>query len=208
MVTYQIIDGVVYRSQDCHFPFRCQGIEHFLKKISKHLEDTEFVVNTQDWPHIHRHFQEKPLPLFSFSKTHEFHDIMYPAWSFWSGGPATNLYPTGLGRWDKFRQSLTSTASKYPWKLKKNKALFRGSRTSAERDNLVLLSRSRPDLVDAKYTKNQAWRSPKDSLNEEPAPEMSLEDHCQYKFLFNFRGVAASFRFDLGDFNNVSLQIE
>lgn len=25
-------------------------------------------------------------------------------------------------------------------------------------------------------------------------PEVSLEDHCQYKYLFNFRGVAASFR--------------
>lgn len=24
---------------------------------------------------------------------------------------------------------------------------------------------------------------------------MSFEDHCQYKYLFNFRGVAASFRF-------------
>jgi protein glucosyltransferase len=28
-----------------------------------------------------------------------------------------------------------------------------------------------------------------------PADEVKLEDHCKYKYLFNFRGVAASFRF-------------
>lgn len=32
-------------------------------------------------------------------------------------------------------------------------------RTSAERDPLVLLSREEPSLVDAQYTKNQAWKS-------------------------------------------------
>jgi EGF-domain serine glucosyl/xylosyltransferase len=49
-------------------------------------------------------------------------------------------------------------------------------------------------LADAQYTKNQAWKSPADTLNAEPADEVSLEDHCKYKFLFNYRGVAASFR--------------
>ena len=29
---------------------------------------------------------------------------------------------------------------------------------------------------------------------EDPSPEVSLEDHCKFKYLFNFRGVAASFR--------------
>jgi protein glucosyltransferase len=72
---------------------------------------------------------------------------------------------------------------------------FRGSRTSAERDPLVLLSRKEPKLVDAQYTKNQAWRSDADTLGAKPADEIKLEDHCKYKYLFNFRGVAASFRF-------------
>jgi protein glucosyltransferase len=27
-----------------------------------------------------------------------------------------------------------------------------------------------------------------------PADEVALEDHCEYRYLFNFRGVAASFR--------------
>lgn len=34
-----------------------------------------------------------------------------------------------------------------------------------------------------------------DTLQAPPAEEVSLNDHCQYKFLFNYRGVAASFRF-------------
>ena len=68
-----------------------------------------------------------------------------------------------------------------PWNKKESKAFFRGSRTSDERDPLVLLSRKNPDLVDAQYTKNQAWRSEADTLGAKPAEEIKLEDHCKYK---------------------------
>lgn len=121
---------------------------------------------------------------------------MYPAWSFWAGGPAIKLYPTGLGRWDQHRKSINDEASHlWQWSSKRALGFFRGSRTSSERDSLVLLSREHPELVDAQYTKNQAWKSKRDTLGAEPAQEISLEDHCQYKYLFNFRGVAASFRY-------------
>ena len=120
---------------------------------------------------------------------------MYPAWTFWAGGPAITKYPSGIGRWDLMRKKLLLAASKWPWDKKQQQAFFRGSRTSGERDNLVLLSREQPKLFDASYTKNQAWKSKKDTLGLDPAPEVSLEDHCQFKYLFNFRGVAASFRF-------------
>lgn len=39
-------------------------------------------------------------------------------------------------------------------------------RTSPERDPLILLSREAPELVDAEYTKNQAWKSEKVSLTK------------------------------------------
>lgn len=84
---------------------------------------------------------------------------MYPAWAFWEGGPAIKLYPRGLGRWDKHRESLDLAAKMWPWKAKRPLAFFRGSRTNGERDALVLLSRDQPDLVNAAYTKNQAWKS-------------------------------------------------
>lgn len=48
--------------------------------------------------------------------------------------------------------------------------------------------------MDAHYTKNQAWKSNEDTLHTAPASEVPLESHCRYKYLFNFRGVAASFR--------------
>jgi len=190
---YQIIGGKLYRSQDCMFPFRCEGIQHFLLQLAPSLPDTEFVVNTRDWPQLNKFMQEK-LPVFSFSKTGEFYDIMYPAWAFWGGGPAIGLYPRGLGRWDQHIASLGEAARQTPWELKSDLAFFRGSRTSSERDPLVLLARKCPKVADARYTKNQAWKTPKDTLGMEPASEASLESHCQYKYLFNYRGVAASFR--------------
>ncbi|XP_055639482.1 O-glucosyltransferase rumi homolog [Toxorhynchites rutilus septentrionalis] len=193
---YQIVNHRLYRQKDCMFPVRCSGVEHFIKPNLATLSDIEMIINCRDWPQINRHWgQQEKLPVLSFSKTDEYFDIMYPTWGFWEGGPAISLYPTGLGRWDQHRVSIKEAAQSWPWEKKKNQAFFRGSRTSDERDPLVLLSRSKPDLVDAQYTKNQAWKSPQDTLNAEPAKEVRLEDHCQYKFLFNFRGVAASFRF-------------
>lgn len=192
---YQIVNNKLYRSSDCLFPARCAGIEHFLKANIKKLPNLEMIVNTRDWPQINIYHEQYFGPVFSFSVTSEYYDIMYPAWSFWEGGPAISLYPTGLGRWDEHRRSLTDVARDWPWEKKKSIVFFRGSRTSAERDSLVLWSRKQPELIDAQYTKNQAWKSPKDTLLAEPAKEISLEDHCQYKYLFNFRGVAASFRF-------------
>jgi protein glucosyltransferase len=115
--------------------------------------------------YVFTHFLKYPISLIIFRsipislQTSDYYDIMYPTWGFWEGGPAIKLYPQGLGRWDKHRTSLKAAADKWPWEHKKPVAFFRGSRTSSERDSLVLLSRDRPDLVDAKYTKNQAWKS-------------------------------------------------
>ena len=84
-VVYQIIGGRVYRSPEkCLFPLRCRGVEHFLAKLAPKLErDSELVVNFHDWPHISERFHSAPLPLFSFSKTDEYSDVFYPAWTFW-----------------------------------------------------------------------------------------------------------------------------
>lgn len=190
---YQIINHKLYREKECLFPFRCAGIDHFILEIVHKLPDMEMVINTRDWPQMSTY--NSPLPVFSFSKTVDYYDITYPAWTFWQGGPAISLYPTGLGRWDLQRTIITKEAKNWPWHKKKNQAFFRGSRTSSERDPLILLSREQPNLVDAMYTKNQAWKSEKDTLGAKPSKEVSLQDHCQYKYLFNFRGVAASFRF-------------
>ncbi|XP_074890082.1 protein O-glucosyltransferase 1 isoform X3 [Buteo buteo] len=191
---YQIIKNKLYREQDCLFPARCSGVEHFLLGIINRLPDMEMVINVRDYPQVPK-WMKPIIPVFSFSKTPEYNDIMYPAWTFWEGGPAVwPIYPTGLGRWDLMREDLRRSAEKWPWMKKISKGYFRGSRTSPERDPLILLSRETPELVDAEYTKNQAWKSEKDTLGKPPAKEIPLVDHCKYKYLFNFRGVAASFR--------------
>lgn len=106
------------------FPSRNSGVEHFLLKLVDQLPDTEFVLNTADWPQT-TSWQPNKLPIFSFSKVvsllddfktnynfyllfyrnlkmKEHVDIMYPAWTFWEGGPAVwPIYPNGLGRWDE-----------------------------------------------------------------------------------------------------------
>lgn len=69
-----------------------------------------------------------------------------------------------IGRWDIHRKQLSKIADEISWEKKIGKALFRGSRTSPERDPLVLLSREEPDLADAQYTKNQAWKT--DAVNK------------------------------------------
>jgi len=161
-VTYQAIDGKLYRSRDCLFPARCEGVEYFLLRAiqKKHkVPDFELVMNVHDWPIGNRHFGSDPLPTFSFSKTPDYTDIYFPAWTFWAGGPAISLHPRGLGKWAQMSKSLQASGKSNPWSTKQDKAFFRGSRTSSERDALILLSRRLPELVDAKYTKNQSWKS-------------------------------------------------
>ena len=191
---YQVIDHRLYRQTEDQLIFaaRNNGIEHFLLNIIDALPNMEFLVNTYDWPH-----SQPDIPILSFSKALASGDtdILYPAWAFWDGGPALgSVYPTGIGRWDVMRQTLNKARQQTPWSKKESRGFFRGSRTSSERDPLVLLSRARPDLLDAQYTKNQAWKSDADTLGYPPAGELKHEAFCQYKYLFNFRGVAASFR--------------
>ncbi|KAJ3584800.1 hypothetical protein NHX12_015295 [Muraenolepis orangiensis] len=156
---YQIIDHKLYRENSCMFPARCSGVEHFILQVIDRLPDMEMVVNVRDYPQTPG-WVLPAFPLLSFSKTADYQDIMYPAWTFWEGGPAVwPIYPTGLGRWDLMRDDLERSAAR----------VLQG-------------------------VQNQAWKSERDTLGKPPAKEIPLVDHCKYKYLFNFRGVAASFR--------------
>lgn len=117
-VTYLIYNHKLYREKNCLFPSRCSGNEHFLLELAKKLDNMELIINVRDWPQTSRNFNIFG-PVLSFSKTPDNYDIMYPAWSFWEGGPAIRLYPTGLGRWDLHRKSLKKESGKYPWEKKK-----------------------------------------------------------------------------------------
>ena len=165
-------------------------------------------LNVRDWAQVYEYRQTSTLPpVFSFSKGEHYLDILYPAWAFWAGGPAIDTFPTGIGRWDQLSRKIIDNQG--TWQSKKSIVFFRGSRTSEERDPLILLSRKHPGVIDAQYTKNQAWRSKKDTLGQEPAPIVPFEEHCKYKYLVNLRGVAASFRLNhLFLCNSVVLNVE
>ena len=168
---YQIINHTLYRQNNCVFPSRCNGNEYFILNIIKNLPDMELIINSHDWPKVPK--WGSPSPVFSFSKTPNEMDILYPAWSFWEGGPAVwPIYPTGLGRWDLMIKSLERSALKWPWEKKLKKGYFRGSRTSAERDPLIYLSWYESIYVDAHYTKNQGYKGKEDTLGFPPAQEV------------------------------------
>jgi protein glucosyltransferase len=132
---------------------RCEGIEGTLmqildednlavmgarrqkKEVKPPVSDTEFIVNINDKPQLQvARSKDIPVPLFSFSKPQgkdatvggPFWDIMYPAWTFWGGGPFVSTEPNhGLGRWDKKLQVLQSRARQWPWDKKDARAFFR-----------------------------------------------------------------------------------
>lgn len=64
---------------------------------------------------------------------------------------------SGHGKRNKMQHFLEDPGMVKP--LLVNLTYFDTCRTSAERDPLILLSRRKPNLVDAAYTKNQAWKS-------------------------------------------------
>ncbi|PIO23057.1 hypothetical protein AB205_0016890, partial [Aquarana catesbeiana] len=124
---YQIINHRLYREEECMFPARCSGVEHFFLELLPDLPDMEMVINVRDYPQV-PHWMKPVIPVFSFSKTSDYRDIMYPAWTFWEGGPAVwPIYPTGLGRWDLMREDLKQSARRWPWEKKMSKGYFRGS---------------------------------------------------------------------------------
>ena len=45
---------------------RCKGVEHFILEIIDRLPDMEFILNSRDYPRVHK--RAPPLPVFSFSK--------------------------------------------------------------------------------------------------------------------------------------------
>jgi lipopolysaccharide biosynthesis glycosyltransferase len=192
-IKYQIISGQLYRQKACLFPIRCKGIEHFLKQYTHELPDMEFYINVQDHPVSDI---RNPLPIFSFSKIPGNHaDILYPAWAFWQGGPALSVIKSW--RWDKNRQDMLDSGAQTPWPLKKDQVFFRGSRTNDVRDELVLYALKHQQQWNVSYTLNQSQSMTDYVLNTlklEPVEPVPLIEHCQYRYLLNFDGVAASFR--------------
>lgn len=168
-----------------HVPSRCRGIELHFPGTPPELPDTEFFSTPGTGRWWHTSVARYPSQL---QQDEALLGHLYPAWtSSGGGGPALSIYPNGLGRWDNYNIYLKRRRKLPGRKSQGISAMVE----QVPKEILILLSRKCPDLVDAAYTKNQAWKSDKDTLGH-PASEVNLEDHCGYKYLFNYRGVAAS----------------
>ncbi|EDW23732.1 GL23775 [Drosophila persimilis] len=184
-VVYQVIDGRIYRQPEVPHPKRCADVEDMLLGIAGELPNVEFILNVRDWPQV-PFLSGFTGPVFSHSVSHQHLDIMCPAWSFSSvSGPPLQRFPHGIGQWGHMRRHMAAAAAQVSWEHKQPIGFFRGTRSSTERDTLVRLSRRSPDLVDAQYTSN---------VGAETVDEVPFSGHCQYKYLFNFGGITASFR--------------
>ena len=87
---------------------------------------------------------------------------------------------------------------KWPWADKLNQVFFRGSRTDRSRDPLIRLGQTHPEQFDVALTASGSQKVNANAVADglgPMAPQVSMEDHCQYRHLFNFKGVAASFRY-------------
>lgn len=65
---FQILNGILYRQKDCHFPARCAGVEHYLRALAPKLPNMELIINTRDWPQVNHAWGHVKAPVFSFSK--------------------------------------------------------------------------------------------------------------------------------------------
>jgi hypothetical protein len=61
-------------------------------------------------------YMGKMVPVFSFSKTPHFWDILYPAWTFWEGGPAISKHSIDFDFHQFFRDAL-AISKIYAWKM-------------------------------------------------------------------------------------------
>lgn len=211
---YQLdtIQGRLYRTEKCMFSIRCKGVEHFLARALPALrrrnragqkDIVELSVNVRDWPQAIDGIRDTPVFSFSKKTDHEA-DIMYPAWAFWDGGPWLATIRTW--QWPAMREELTAAAAENQWATKTPAVFFRGSRTSPARDPFVLKGHARrgqPPPPGSKrwnirYIKNQSQRSNdivEKQMGLDFAEPTTMAEHCKYKYLLNFDGQAASFRY-------------
>lgn len=191
---------------------------------TRKVPDIDFFVNRRDFPllkndktepynHIFgknqmlvSHSYDKYFPILSMTTTPDFADIPIPTTEDWV------RISTQEGKYFEDFGDYNYTFDT-PWKLKKNKAVFRGSSTgsgtSVETNmRLKLASMHSNSLLDVGITK---WNSrPRKEENKEYLtlidphdfdfgliPELSPEEQSKYKYIINVEGHVSAYRLSL-----------
>ena len=171
-------------------------------KFAGSLPNVDFVVNTGDHPLVDlpgktdggdgrgeraRSRGFEAAPVFSIATSVGHADLPWPCFSFWDWRQA------GIGAWPRQARRLAAAATAYPWNSRLPQAFWRGSDNGkfvdkagvvqGKRRPLVALSQALPEEVNAQFTRSTT-----------PLTQVSLQDHCRYKYLVNVAGASYSAR--------------
>jgi hypothetical protein len=106
----------------------------------------EFLMNLGDWPLVDMKRESQPVPMLSCCGSDSTMDIIFPTYE---------LTESTVKMMDRLSLDVQSAQgdNNDQWADKLDKAVFRGRDSRKERLDLVLMSRKRPDLIDAGITR-------------------------------------------------------
>ncbi|KAK3578461.1 hypothetical protein CHS0354_038550 [Potamilus streckersoni] len=186
---YKIIDNKIYRkTHGQHVGFKMFSDAILLSITRKvQLPDIEFFVNLGDWPLEKRKVSDNPLPIFSWCGSDDTRDIVMPTYDI-TESTQEMMQRVSLDVLSVMGNSGTA------WQNKSDKGFWRGRDSRQERLDLVVMSRSEPELIDAALT--HMFFFPKDDKKYgELVKSISFFDFFKYKYQINIDGTVAAYRF-------------
>ncbi|XP_071785645.1 protein O-glucosyltransferase 2-like [Asterias amurensis] len=188
MCHYSIIDNKIYRkTHGQHVGFKMFSDAFLLSMARKvRLPDVEFFINLGDWPLEKKSANDSPLPILSWCGSDDTRDIVMPTYDITESTLET------LGRVSLDMLSVQANTGP-KWINKTTKAFWRGRDSRRERLNLVKLSRSQPDLIDAALTNFFFFRNEEEEYGPK-VKHISFFDFFKYKYQINIDGTVAAYR--------------
>ncbi|CRL01387.1 CLUMA_CG014350, isoform A [Clunio marinus] len=148
-----------------------------------YLPDFEFFINLGDWPLIRKSAHN--IPIFSWCSSIDNMDIVLPTYDL-TESILHMFYRVTL-------DTLSIQKEQWKWKEKIEKAFFRGRDSRRERLELIDISRTHPDLLNASitnfffFTKEIHKYGPK-------VGHIPFTDFFEYKYQVNMDGTVAAYR--------------
>ncbi|XP_055634430.1 protein O-glucosyltransferase 2-like [Toxorhynchites rutilus septentrionalis] len=153
------------------------------------LPDMELFVNLGDWPLVTKGGQRRttgPYPIFSWCGSSDSFDIVMPTY---------DIVESSLEAMNRVSLDMLSIQRKgVPWDQKIAKGFWRGRDSRRERLDLVGISRSNPDVVNASLT-NFFFFPDEEKIYGPKVAHISFFEFFDYKYQINVDGTVASYRF-------------
>jgi hypothetical protein len=159
-------------------------LKSLLRKTS--LEDTEFLVNLGDWPLSAKKRPRPPVAIFSWCGSDDTFDIVLPTYE---------LSEATLNMQGRVSVDILSVLGKQSvaFEDKMNQLYWRGRDSNRARLDLVLLSKARPELINASLTNFFFFRDEMERFGP-IMPYTKFWDFFHYKYQLNLDGTVAAYR--------------